>query len=89
MTPKATPPADNGRVTVAVLGNKIDNLTEKLDDFIREARPLIAVVAVQEQMLVDLNKDIGALKLSENRWNLGLIIGMITAGILGALGISR
>lgn len=89
MTPKVTPANDNGRITDAVLGNKIDNLTEKLDDFISEVRPLIAVIAVQGQMLIEFEKNMDDLKSNDKRWNIGLIIGMITAGILGALGISR
>jgi hypothetical protein len=89
MTPKATPPADNGKVTLGILGEKVDNQTKKLDDFIIEVRPLIAVLAVHTQRLDDLEEDISDLETSDKRWNLGLIIGTIISGILGAIGISK
>lgn len=88
MTPKAVP-ADNGKVTLGILGEKVDSQTKKLDNFITEVRPLIAVLAVHAQRLDDLEEDIGDLETNEKRWNLGLVIGMITAGILGVFGINR
>lgn len=94
------PPAatDNNRVTVAVLGEKIDNLIaevrtdrEQMREFIGKCdttfTQLTTGAAVREQRLNELEDDIETLETNDKRWNLGLIIGTIVAGILGAIGI--
>jgi len=76
---------NNGRITLGVLANKIDNLHEdigRLETKVDEVNAVKTGLAVLDSRMDGLDKRVTA-------WSLTNSIGAIVAGVLAAFGISQ
>ena len=72
----------NSRVTLAILGQKIDHLTEKVETAIQDGK-------AREKRLRDVETNQASLKATVRNWNGLNSLGVIVASVLGALGIKQ
>lgn len=72
----------NSRVTLAVLGVKIDNLTEKVVTAIQDGK-------AREARLREVEKEQASIKATVRNWNGLNSIGVIVASVLGLFGIKQ
>jgi hypothetical protein len=94
--PPAASRENNGRVTVAVLGAKVDRLTQDFAQFQEEFREFMrwheerldCIEATQqghEEKFTSHQKEIDHVRSKSNAWDWGNSIGAILAAIIGYL----
>ena len=85
------PDSDNGRVTLAVLSTKLDNLLEKIEAYHRDAEDNVAIIRIdakeREERIRTLEQKIGRIEERQTIWAAAQgIYATIAAAIAGFIG---
>lgn len=86
----------NGKITMAVLGQKMDEVLRRLDSIERNLcghdiriNQLEIGQSERRTSISDMKNDIANLEKKSESWSLINTLGAIVAGIIGAIGISK
>ena len=77
--------AKNGKVTIAVIGEQIKHLTQKLDEIHADVRGLRVDQARNGAEIANLKDDYGGLTMRVNAWSTLNSIGVAIAAIVGSI----
>lgn len=81
-TPQHTDDNGNGKVTVAVLGERIENLTDLLKEIQSDVKEVKAAVNEQKVAQGVQANEIEHIKKTQATWNIGNAIGAAFAAVL-------
>lgn len=79
----------NGRVTMALLSQKLDRVIEDLKDIKAELRSQDQCIDQLEKAQGKTETRIDNMETRVNSWSIANSIGALVAGVLGALGLSK
>ena len=90
------PDTSNGRVTLAVVAQKVDEVLRRMDRIDHACErydtrigALETGQAERRTQVGDIRNDIDALEKKAESWNLLNSVGVAIAGVLGALGLTK
>lgn len=77
----------NGRVTMAVIGTKLDALLGEVHELKADFKTKCTTIDINSNAISRLNTDMDHMKVSVRAWNVINSIGVIGVAILAALGV--
>ena len=94
--PDNTDDNGNGRVTLAIIGTKLDNIADRLEDICSRAdghdyrlRTLENGQVARQEQIAFIKDDVSNLKRKYESWSLLNSVGAGIAAILGGIGFTR
>jgi phage shock protein A len=78
---------DNGKVTLAILAQKIDRLAEDLREFKAELKAQDRCIDELERATGKLETRVTNNEMRINSWSLANSVGVVIAGLLAAVGL--